>query len=154
MRPAKPREIDRAFGLAGAHQHAAVAGAQREDMTGRRQILGLGVIGNRVEDSLGAVGRGNSGGDASGRIDGNRKGGAKRRSVVRHHHGQAQMSHSFFRQGQADQTASMGRHEVDRFGRDLFGRHAEVAFVLAVLVIGEDDHAAAADLVNRFFDGR
>ena len=38
-------------------------------------------------------------------------------------------------------------------GRDLFGGHGEVAFVFAVLVVDEDDHAALADLFDGFFDG-
>ena len=37
------REIDRGLGLAGAHQHAAVARAQREDVAGPREIGRLGL---------------------------------------------------------------------------------------------------------------
>ena len=43
-------------------------------------------------------------------------------------------------------------HEVDGFGRDLLGGHGEVAFVLAVLVVDDDDHAAGANLLQRGFD--
>ena len=46
-----------------------------------------------------------------------------------------------------------GEHEGDRFGRDMLDGEDEVALVLAVLVVGEDDHAARAqfgeDLVHR-----
>ena len=32
------------------------------------------------------------------------------------------------------------RHEIDRFGRDDFGGHDQIAFVFAVGVIHDDDH--------------
>ena len=43
-------------------------------------------------------------------------------------------------------------HEVDVFGLAAFGGHDQVAFVLAVFVIHEDDHLALADVFNQFFD--
>ena len=33
------RQVDRGFGVAGAHQHAAVARHQREDVAGRHDVL-------------------------------------------------------------------------------------------------------------------
>jgi hypothetical protein len=56
------------------------------------------------------------------------------------------------RASMASQKAVLG-HEVDGIGGDLFGGHGEVAFVFAVLVVDEDDHAALADLFDGFFDG-
>src|SRR5438128_770916 len=53
------------------------------------------------------------------------------------------------REREADEPAPVGRHEVDVLGRDALGRDAEVALVLAVLVVHEDDHAAGADLGER-----
>ena len=38
FRPGQPREIDRRLGVAGAHQHAAVARHQREDVAGRDDV--------------------------------------------------------------------------------------------------------------------
>ena len=57
-------------------------------------------------------------------------------------------------QGQADQAAAVLGHEVDGLGRRELGRHHEVALVLAVLVVADDDHAAAADLLDRLLDRR
>ena len=54
---------------------------------------------------------------------------------------------------QADQAAAVLGHEVDGFGRDFFGGHGEVAFVFAVFVVDQDDHAALADFFDGFFDG-
>ena len=42
-------------------------------------------------------------------------------------------------QGDADEAAALARHEVDRGGRDVLGREAEVALVLAILVVDDDD---------------
>ena len=42
----------------------------------------------------------------------------------------------------ADQAAAVLRHEVDRLGRDLLGRDRQVPFVLAILVVDDDDHLA------------
>ena len=52
------------------------------------------------------------------------------------------------------EPARVGRHEVDRLGRrELRGDH-QVALVLAVRVVDDDDHAALADLLDRLFDRR
>ena len=48
------------------------------------------------------------------------------------------------RERQADQPAAELRHEVDRLGRDMVGGEHQVAFVLAVFLVDEDDHAAGA----------
>jgi hypothetical protein len=56
LRPARRDEIDRALGLAGAHQHAAVARAQREDVARRHDVVGaLGRVDGHA-DGVRAVG--------------------------------------------------------------------------------------------------
>ena len=52
----------------------------------------------------------------------------------------------------ADQPASVLGHEVDGFGRDLFCGERQVTFVLAVLVVDDDNHAARADFFDRIRD--
>jgi len=53
----------------------------------------------------------------------------------------------------ADEAAAVLGHEVDGVGSDFLGGHGEVAFVLAVLVVNEDDHAALTDFFDSFFHG-
>ena len=65
----KARDIDRRLGMAGAHQHAAVAGAQREDVTRRRDMRGAVCLVDRHGDGQRAVGGGNAGADALARLD-------------------------------------------------------------------------------------
>ena len=53
---------------------------------------------------------------------------------------------------EADQPAPLPRHEVDRLGRRELGGDREVALVLAVLVVADDDHPPGADVLDRLLD--
>ena len=57
------------------------------------------------------------------------------------------------RHGHADETTAVARHEIDRFGRDLLGGDREVAFVLAVFVVDDDNHLARPNRLDRIVDG-
>jgi hypothetical protein len=54
-------------------------------------------------------------------------------------------------QGQADQAAAVFGHEIDRVRRDLLGRHDQIAFVLAIFIIHDDDHAPLAQIFDNLF---
>src|ERR1700686_3511584 len=54
-----------------------------------------------------------------------------------------------FGHGEADQAGSVFGHEVDGFGRDLLSRERDVAFVLSVFIVDDDDHASGANLFDR-----
>src|SRR5581483_5638449 len=56
-------------------------------------------------------------------------------------------------EAEADEAAALLRHERDRFRRGELRRDREVAFVLAVRGVDDDDHLPRADLLDRFFDG-
>jgi len=144
----EPREIDRAFGLTGAHEHAAGARAERKDMAGRDELLGPAVGARRDADGVRAIGGADPGGDARARLDAHREGGAERRTGApgRGHHRQIEPGDGVFGERQADEAAPMRGHEVDGLGRDELRRHREVALVLAILVVDEDDHLARADV--------
>ena len=58
------------------------------------------------------------------------------------------MLESLFGQSQANEPASVLRHEIDCFGRDLFRRQHQIAFVFAVLIVHDDDHSSLADFVQ------
>ena len=66
----------------------------------------------------------------------------------------AQVPDTFFGQRKADQTAAMSRHEIDRLWSHFLGGHAQVAFILAIFVIHQDDYFAATIVFDRFFDSR
>jgi len=131
----------------------ALARAKRKDVAGAREILGPGLGIDGGEDGDGAVGSADAGGNAKARVDRFGKRGAVDRGVYGRHEGQVQLIATLFGERKANEAAAVLGHEVDGVGRNLFGGHGEVAFVLAVLVVNEDDHAALANFFDGFFDG-
>jgi hypothetical protein len=64
------------------------------------------------------------------------------------HQRQAELIHPPPRHRQADQAAGMAGHEVDRLGGRELRRDHEVALVLPVLVIDQDEHPAGPRLLD------
>ena len=62
------------------------------------------------------------------------------------HHRQLEPLDLLLGEREADEAPAVGRHEVDGVGRDELGGHRQVALVLAILVVDEDDHLAGADV--------
>ena len=94
-----------------------------------------------------------AGGHAVTGLDAQREGGAEWRPALRHHR-QIQALHLARRQRQADQAAAKLGHEVDGLRRGVFGGEDQIAFVLAILVIHEDDGLTGADLCDRALHAR
>ena len=85
IEPGEPREVDRGFGLSGAHEHAAFARAQRKGVA-RAQEVGRRRVGiEQREDRVGAIVRRDPGRDAAARFDRDRERGPQRRGVVGDH---------------------------------------------------------------------
>ena len=147
--PASRARSTAGFGLSGAHQHSAFAGAQREHVSGTSQVgrLGRGIDGdlNRAR----AVVSGDAGRDALSRVDRFAECRAVLRGVLGRHRADVQMLKPLLGHREADQATAKFRHEVDGFRSDFLGGKREVAFVLAVFVVDHHDHASGAD----FFDG-
>ena len=79
----EPRDVDRGLGMAGADQHAAGPGDQREDVAGRDDRFGaVGCI-DGDGDGAGAVGGADAGGNALRRLDRDGEGGLVRLRLVR-----------------------------------------------------------------------
>ena len=57
-----------------------------------------------------------------------------------------------FGQGEADQSTTMGSHEIDRFRRHKLGRDDEVTLIFTILVIHKNDHFAGLDVGNNIGD--
>ncbi len=74
-------------------------------------------------------------------------------SVLRHHALQAELVGALIGNGDANQAPAVRRHEIDRFRRHFFRRHDQIAFVLAIRIVGHDHHApfgdVAKNIVNR-----
>src|SRR5262249_30512073 len=149
----EPGEIDAGLRLAHALQHAAGAGPQREDVTGPAQIAGHGGGVDGDADRCRAVGRRDARRDPEPgrRVDADRERGLVRLVVVLGHLRQAERLAALRGQRHADEAASVRRHEVDHRRADLFGRPDQIPFVLAPLVVGDDDELARANVRNRLF---
>ena len=105
-------------------------------------------------DGAGAVVRGDAGGDAFAGFDRNGEGRAVARLVLARHVLEAQLVGALLGQRQADQAAAVLGHEVDGVGRGHLRGDDQIALVLAVLGIDQDDHAAVAQIVDDLGDGR
>ena len=151
--PCQAGQIHRALGLPGTHQDPALSGTQGEDMAGTDHVAGLDVGSRRHLDGAGPIRGGDTGGHSGAGLDTDRKGSLKGRLVVLHHHRQFEAVDLVRGHGQADQTTTMGGHEVDRLRGHHLGGHGQVALVLPVLVIHQDDHLAGPDILNRLFYG-
>ncbi|SST08960.1 Uncharacterised protein [Acinetobacter baumannii] len=152
LEPGHPRQVAGRLGVPGASQGTARLGHQREDVAGADDVGGHGVLRRRSLHGAGAVRGGDAGGDALGGLDGDSELGAEAGAVALHHQRQAEALATLAGHRHADQAAGMLDHEVDVFGADAFGGHDQVAFVLAVLVIHQDDHLALADVFDQFVD--
>ena len=154
IEPRKTREIHRRFRVAGAHQRAAFPRHQRKDMAGRHDMLTPHFRINRNRDSARTVSRRNARGHAIPRFDGNGEGGLMPRAIGLRHQRQAQLIHARTRHGKADQAARITRHEIDRIrGRELRGDH-QIAFILTVFIIHQDEHAPTARFFQQFLGRR
>ena len=90
----------------------------------------------------------NAGGDAVARLDRDGEGGFHAGAVDARHRLQPERVDALLGEREADQPAAVAGHEVDRVG----GRHLrgddEVALILAVVVVDEDEHPPVARLVD------
>ncbi len=59
---------------------------------------------------------------------------------------------SLRRQGETDQPTGMSGHEIDGRGCHMLRGHDEIAFILTIFVIDEDDELPALDVPNCVFD--
>src|SRR3984957_2271591 len=109
-------------------------------------------IGGR-QNGGGAVAGAGSGGGAAARVDGFAERRAEHRSIAWRDRRQTQRVAALLGHSQANQAAPEFRHKVDGFRRDFFGGDGQVAFVFAVFVVHQDDHAPGANFFQSFFHG-
>ena len=153
FQPGQPGQVDRRFGVARAAQHAAVAGPQGVDVArapqiGRKRRL----VGQRADRRGAVAGRDARRAAVAQQIDRHGEGGPEQRGVVLLHHVEPQFVAALLRERGAQHAAPLVQHEVDHLGGDLLGGDDEVALVLAVLVIDDDDHLAVAEVLDDLLD--
>ncbi|MNI49150.1 hypothetical protein D3C73_1037470 [compost metagenome] len=145
-------QIDCGFGVAGAAQHAAFFGDQREHMARSAEVRRLRVRVHQRLDRKGTL----TGGNAGSRIDmvnGHGKSGAVIVGIVSDHRLQIQLFRPFRCNRHTDQAAALGDHEIDYFRGGPFSQGDKIPFILAVLVIDDNNHFTAHQIINGIFDG-
>ena len=150
--PCQLGQIAARLRVAGTHQHAAILRHERKDMAGLHQVCRLRVLLHRRLHGARAIGGGDARGDAFGGLDRQREVGAQRRAVVAHHQRQVQLPAAFLSQRQADEPAAVPRHEVDGLGSGEFRGDDQITFILALLLVHQNDHAPGANLVDDLGD--
>src|SRR6185312_5832022 len=100
-----------------------------------------------------AVVCGDAGRDSFPRLDRDRERGAERRLVPLGHLVEVERVAALAGETEADEAARVRRHEVDRVGRGELRGDDEIALVLAVRVVDDDDEAAGAYVFDRLVDG-
>ena len=138
--------------MAGPHQHAAVTRDQWEDMARGDDVLRAARRVDRNRNGARAVRRADPGGDALARFDADGKGGLVAAAVAAAHQFEAERLDALALKREADEAATVGRHEVDRIGRCHLCGDDEVALVLAVLIVDQHEHAPVAGFLDDFLD--
>ena len=148
----EPREVDGGLRLPRALEHAAGAGAEREDVTGMDEVVRRrGRVDGDLDRPRAVSGR-DARRDAVAGLDRDRERGAELRLVLVGHLAQPELVAALGGQAEADEPATVDRHEVDGVGRHELRRDGEVALVLAVVVVDDDDEATRTDLLDRVLD--
>ena len=151
--PGETRQVDRGLGVPAPFEHAALTGAEREDVTGPDELVG---VRRGVEEPAHGVGPVGGADPAAGLpvVDRDRERRVAAGGSGRHHRWDVEPVQVLGRGGHAHEPARPAEHEVDRFRRDPLRRHREVTLVLAVLVVGDEDHLAATDPTQGLVDAR
>jgi hypothetical protein len=76
------------------------------------------------------------------------------REIRTRHQLETKLGGTLRRERQADEPAAMFGHEVDGIRRGHLRRNYEIAFVLALLGVDENKHAAVACVLHHLLDGR
>ena len=140
-------QVDGGLRVAGAGQHAFVLGIERIDVAGASECGGDAVgIGERADGGC-AVVAAHAGGAPFELVHRDREGRAEHAGVLLHLMGQAEAVAGLYGDGGAKHATAVGQHEVDLFRRDQFGGGDEVAFVLAVLIVHDDDQFAVFEVL-------
>ena len=148
-------EIDGGLGVAGSTEDAPFLGNQWKDVSRSNEVGGCGGVIAEGADGGCAFAGGDAclGGDV---IDGNGVVGLERGVVERRidHRRQAKPIGSLWQQGHTKLTPAVCDHEVDSFGGRLLGCRDEIALVLTILGIDDNDDTPRGKGFDRLFDSR
>ena len=147
-------QIGSGLGVAGAAQHAARHRAQREHVAGAVQVLRARARVRERAQRAGAVEHRGAGRGAAPRVDRFRERRAELGRVLRHHQLELEPVRDLGIHGRAQDAAAVLDGEVHHLGRRALGGEHDIALVLAIGVVDDDDHLVRGDAPHRLFDGQ
>jgi hypothetical protein len=150
----EPSQIHRGFSMTYALQHSALSRSEGKDVAGSPEIgWHRGWI-DRDLNGLCAILRADAGryAEPMGSIYAYRKRGALLLGVLVALLWKTQLVGALACEREADESAGVSNHEVYALGRNQWRRTDKVAFVLAILIVGNQDHPARLDVRHRLFN--
>ena len=138
--------------MAGALKHAAWTRAQRKDVARLHQVFRQGRWIGHHFDRARPIRGADAGGNPARRVHAHLEIGFERLAVLRHHPLDAQLLEPVGRGGHADQATAVLGHEIDCLGCGVFSGHDQIAFILAVGVIDDDDQLAFTQVLDHRLD--
>ena len=148
----EPGQVNGGFGVAGAGQYAAVLGVEGVDVSRAAETFGAHVGIGQGADGSGAVMAADACGATFQQVDGHGERSAQHTRVGLYLVLQSQLSAALVGNRGAEHAASVVQHEVHGFGRDQFGSHNQVALVLAVLIVHDNDKLSVFEVLYCLFD--
>jgi hypothetical protein len=150
----KPSQIHRGFSMTYALQHSALSRPERKDVARSPEIGRHRRWINRDLNGLCAILSADAGGysEPVGSIYAHRKRGALLLGVLVALLRKPQLVRSLTSEREADESAGVSNHEVYELGRHQWRRTDKVAFVLAILIVGHQDHPACLDVRDRLLN--
>jgi len=150
----EPCEIYSCLRVSDALEHPTLTCAQRRYVSRSAQVSRNRLRINGDTDCLGSVLCAHSGGDAKALvgIDADSERGAVFVGILFGLLSQLELVGALSGQREADPSTRLADHEVDHLGRDKLRRANEIAFVLAILIIRNDDQLARLDVGDGLLD--
>ena len=108
----------------------------------------------RLQNRVGAIGSGDASGNAFTGIDGYRKSRPTLGRIVCHHERECKLIAMLGEHRHTNQATAMACHEGDRLGGCELGGDRQIALVLPVGGVDDDDELALSDVLDRLFNGR
>ena len=146
-------QINCRLGVARPLQDAAFPRLQGKNVPGLGQVGRTALCSGQHADCLGTVPRTDPGSHTFGGIDRHREIGPVQFAVVRHHALQTELPRTRHGKRDANETTAVFGHEIDRLGRHFARGHDQIALVLALGIIGHNDHLAGAHVLQDGLDG-
>ena len=145
-------QVHRRFRVAGALQHAARLGAQGKDMPRLHHIFRH--RGRVRHDLNGArpIRGADAGGNPARRVHAHLEIGFERLAVLHDHAFDAQLLQPVGGGRHTNQSSTEFGHEINCLRRRVFGGHDQIAFILAVGVIDDDDQLAFTQVLDHRLD--